>query len=374
VTRAHLGRVYAPAAGPAAPAPRPASDVTVGATKGGSGISPTACSEEAGETATEADAYGRKISVICIEGIHGDARKTIEAALGFQAGAVLTEKALRAALEAIHRTQIVDDASAYARKLGPGVALTLRLHERPRVRTVVVEGNSTVNIDVQQAPEHTALHAGEHYDPAYAFERAQALREAYVTAGYEDATVTPETKPAGDGLIDVHMVIHEGLRSRIGAMTTKGATPALEAGLLKASGLVRGEPIAPETLVAASLRMSAFYYESGHITANVDVERGTRAADGAVPLTIVVTEGPVFKVGTIQLTKSDLDAATTKRLLASLQTKSGDVFRRSAVAADIEAVKHSFSDRGRIVEVQPATDVNQTKHTIDIAFEITSPN
>jgi outer membrane protein insertion porin family len=370
VRRALLVLALALAACRTAPATRPPSDVTVGATKGGSGISPTPCSEDAGETATDTDAYGRKISVICIEGVRGDARKTIETALGFQAGAVLTEKVLREALESIHRTQIVDDATAYARKLGPGVILTFRLHERPRVKKVVVEGNSTVNIDVQQAPERTALHPGEHYDPAYAFERAHVLREAYLTAGYEDATVTPETKPAGDGLIDVHMVIHEGIRSRIGAVTTKGATPALEAGLLKASGLVRGEPIAPEVLSDAPVRMSAFYYESGHITAKVNVERGTRAADGSVPLTIDVTEGPVFKVGKIQLAKSDLDAAATHRLLASLRTKSGDVFRRSVVAADIEAVKHAFSDRGRIVDVQPATDVNPTKHTIDIAFEI----
>jgi outer membrane protein assembly factor BamA len=302
--------------------------------------------------------------------VPAEVRKTIEAALGLQAGAVLTEKALRDALEAIHRTHAVDDAAAYAWKLGPGVVLTFRLHERPRVKQVVVEGNATVNIDVQQAPERTALHPGEHYDPAYAFERAQALRDAYATAGYEDATVKPETKPAGDGLIDVHMVIHEGVRSRIGAIKTKGATPALEAGLLKASGLVRGEPIAPDLLAEAPMRMTAYYYESGHITANVEIERGTRAADGSVPFTIDVTEGPVFKVGKLQLTKSDLDAAATQRLLASLHTKSGDVFRRSVLAADIEAVKHSFSDRGRIVDVQPATDVNPTKHTIDIAFEI----
>lgn len=349
------------------------NDVRIDPTKGGTGIAPPPCSDDAGEVATEDEAYGRKVLVICIEGVRADATKTVEKALGFETGAVLTEKGLRDGLEAIHRTHIANDVSAYARKLGPGIALKLAIQERPRVGKVSVEGASAVNIEVEKAPEPTPLHQGQHFDPVYAAERARALRDAYVSAGWEEATVTPETKPAGDGIVDVRMVIHEGTRSRVGKITMKGVTPALEKGLLDATKLVTNDPLDPEVLSVAPLRMSAYYYESGHITANPRIDRGARGADGTVPLMIEVTEGPVFHVGKLRVTKSDLDAAGEQRLVSSLQTKSGAVFRRAMLVTDIDSVKHAFADRGRTVEVTPITNVNQAKQTIDVDLEIGTP-
>lgn len=355
-----------------APTPRRPNDVTVGPTRG-PGIAGTPCSDEGAEPATEDEAYGRKIAVICIDGVRADARKTVEKALGFEAGAVLTEKGLRDGLEAIHKTNVADDVTAYAWKLGPGIVLGLRLRERPRVGKVTLEGAAAVNIEVQKAAEPTPLQTGQHYDPRYALARANALRDAYASAGWEDATVTPETKPAGEGVVDVRMVIHEGVRSSIGAITTKGVSPALEAGLLKESKLVRGEPITPDTTNDAGLRITSFYYDHGHVSVNVKVDRGARATDGSVPLTINVTEGPMFTIGKLELKKSGLDAATTQKLIASLRSKSGAVFRRSVLVDDIATVKHAYSDRGRIVEVLPQTEINQEKQTMDVALEITNP-
>lgn len=358
---------------PAPGTPRGPNVVNVDPAKTGAGIAPTPCSDEAGELASEDEAFGRKVVVICVEGVRGEARKEVESALGFEAGAVLAEKALREGLEAIHRSGIVDDAAVYARKLGPGVAITLRLHERPRVGKVVVDGASAVNVELKPTPGRTPLHTGEHFDPRYAADRARALRDAYVSQGYEEATVTPETTPAGDGVIDVHMVIHEGKRSRIGTITMKGVTPALEAGLRGASGLVSGEPLGEDALGDAPLRMSAFYYDHGYVSVNLKLDRGTRASDGSVPLHIDVTEGPMFRVGKIRLTRSGLDASATQNVLASMRTKSGATFVRSTLVADLAAVKGYYANRGRTVELAPETSLSQEKRTIDIDIVVDDP-
>lgn len=323
-----------------------------------------------GEAATPDDAFGRKILAVCVEGASIGARDTIERAVHLAVGAALTESTLRGALEDVHRTGVADDVAAYGRKLGAGVVVILRIRERPRVGKVTVEGAKLANITVEQAPRATPLHPGEYFDPAYAHNRAEALRAGYAEGGFDDAKVTPKTTPGGEGLVDVHMVIEEGKRSQIGKVAFVGITRSLEADVAKASGLERGQPASSTASEGAPERITAYYLERGYVTANVRVDRGVRDADGSVPFTFTVTEGPVFRVGKLTLTKTGFDAAETRELLTHLKTQNGAIFRRSSVVADIAFLQQAYATRGRKVEVRAKTDIDATKKTINLELEI----
>src|SRR5213595_1940700 len=65
---------------------------------------------------------------------------------------------------------------------------------------------------------------GSVYSPKQLHDDAKAVADAYGSAGYVDLVITPESTPAGPGLVDVHYRIEEGERSYLNRVTIEGNT------------------------------------------------------------------------------------------------------------------------------------------------------
>lgn len=322
-------------------------------------------------SAEEADVFGKRIEALCIQGASATARTTIEAKLGLAVGGVLTEQALRKGLEDVHATHIAADIAAYGRPAGQRAVVVVVVRERPRVGKVTLDGASAAAITVNRAPAATGLHPGEYYDPAYAHERAEALRRLYVEAGFEDARVRPETSTASDGVVDVRMVITEGLRAHVGAVTVVGARKSFAAAVLERAGLLDGAPISGGTLEGASGRVATYYRDQGFVEVRVDVVRGDKDGEGSVPIRFEIVEGDTFRVGKVALAKRPLDDASTKALLAKLKLRTGAVFSPSVMMEDADAITRFFAGRGRRVRVAPATTLDRKKKLSDVEYVVT---
>lgn len=310
----------------------------------------------------ETNTFGKTVTAICIQGAPA---KAFEDKLGLKVGDALTEASLRKAILNVHA--IADDATAFARKSGDGVALTFVVHERPRLRRLGFEGASSATI----APGHaTLVHAGEIFDPVKAQEDAEAIRAVYLEAGFDEATVTPKATPAGEGLVDLQFVVVEGKRAIVGPVTFPGAQKAFEPQLLEASGLLRGAPLSTEKLDKVPLLVAAFYNDRGYLQARAETARGERDKDGVVPITITVTEGAVFTIGAIKMGKLGLPAADAKAIVAAMKSRPGAVFNRTVFRADLESVRKAVAGRGAKGTVEPLVTVDPKKKTIDVELEL----
>ena len=65
---------------------------------------------------------------------------------------------------------------------------------------------------------------GSVYSPKQLHDDAKAVADAYGSGGYVDLVITPESIPAGPGLVDVHYKIEEGDRSYLNRVNIEGNT------------------------------------------------------------------------------------------------------------------------------------------------------
>src|SRR5213593_586035 len=65
---------------------------------------------------------------------------------------------------------------------------------------------------------------GSVYSPKQLHDDAKAVADAYGSGGYVDLVITPESTPAGPGLVDVHYKIEEGERSYLNRVDIQGNT------------------------------------------------------------------------------------------------------------------------------------------------------
>lgn len=351
----------------------PAADpnvIAVDKRDGGTTSPASPCDDKKAEAADASSAFGKKIAAICFDGAGAAAREAITKKLELKENAPLTEQALRDALRAVHASGAAADVSAYARKFGADVVLVFAIKERPRVAKVDVTGASLATVNVKKAAEPTPLHVGEYYDPAYAFERAEALRAMYVEESFEDATVTPKITRESDGTVDVLMVIAEGTRSKVGKITIRGVSKELEADVAKEMKLAPGEPITKAKVEMASLLVNKFYYDRGYMTVRVSLDRRPKEQDGTVPFILFVQEGAVYRIGKVDVAaKTSLDDAFKKSLVAKLKTKPGQVFKREQVLSDREVIQKAYAERGKNdVEVEPETELDHKKKIVDLVF------
>jgi len=68
------------------------------------------------------------------------------------------------------------------------------------------------------------MKAGSVYSPKQLHDDAKAVADAYGSGGYVDLVITPESTPAGPGLVDVHYKIEEGERSYLNRVDIEGNT------------------------------------------------------------------------------------------------------------------------------------------------------
>lgn len=336
--------------------------VAVGNSKGGAVSTAAACVWPlSAEPVDAAHMEGVRIVEVCVTGGSPETHAAVKKALQLGPEKALGVEALRRDLASVYATDLVDQVEASARKEGTGAVLFLKVTERPRIADLAFEGLSALANDpaAQAFPRkgapasRAAIHAA-----------ATKLREAYAARGWVEATVTPVIEP--DGRVKIKVV--EGQRAKFGKIAFEGVQGGRDAPLRKAIELEEGATFSEELLERAALLVSAFYYDLGYLNVKVDTPKRARAADGTTAITFAVTEGPVFKIGSIKMSKAD--PQTEKEFLAAITFKSGQVFSRSKVVADLEAFRARTRQRGKPLDLEPQTELDPKRNVVDLDFVV----
>jgi len=104
------------------------------------------------------------------------------------------------------------------------LTITIVIAEGPQyhVRNLTISGEKVAKEEALLVL--LKMKAGSVYSPKELHDDAKAVADAYGSSGYVDLVITPESTPAGPGLVDVHYKIEEGERSYLNRVDIEGNT------------------------------------------------------------------------------------------------------------------------------------------------------
>jgi outer membrane protein assembly factor BamA len=156
------------------------------------------------------------------------------------------------------------------------------------------------------------------------------LKPLYAEQGYWEARVAA-LRAAGTPAVTLTVVIEEGERSRLGAVTVNEADPQW----VKAAAFpAEGEPAGAKALNAALGRLRAAARGDGYL--GVALRRTDVAGGGVLRVKVDVDRGPRFTFGELKI--EGLDAAAEKRARKLWALKAGAPMNPGAVEAWMRAV------------------------------------
>ncbi len=300
--------------------------------------------------AVPAGAAGERIVSIAVEGLSRVDRASLDRVLPFKVGGTWNGELATAAVTAVYRLGAFSRVEVDDAPVEGGVAVTVRVAEYPLIRSVAIEGNSSISTeDLKKA---LTMKAFGFFDTADYPAQAAAIRKAYEAKGYTEARVTPRAEPGPNG-VRVVFAVEEGKRDLVIEIDilgnralddgeVRGAMASDEKGAfywLSDSGVLDREKLAIDLE-----RIRLLYWDHGYLEVKVEEPRLRKAAGGGgIYLGIRIEEGPLYRAGRIEL-EGDWPSADEARGLLTL--KEGVVLERNRLLAVVKALEDSVKDRG----------------------------
>jgi outer membrane protein insertion porin family len=279
-------------------------------------------------------------------------------------------------IRAIYAMGFFDQVSADVASEARGLVLTFRVHERPLVRGVTIEGTEEVKKEeIEQALRvrpHTIL------DPARARQGIEAAKKLYGEKGYLDAQIEYSSAAVGENEVDVTYKITEGPLIRIDEIdfegneafsdrTLNGIMQTKEEWIL--SFVTGAGNLNRDVLKADVERLTAWYYDHGYVTVQIAEPRIERRDEG-LTVTIAVTEGEQFSVGKVAVAGKDVPQMP-EDVLGKLATKQGEVFEASTLRDDVQLLTDRMSEDGyAFAKIDPETIINTQDKLVEVTFQV----
>jgi outer membrane protein assembly factor BamA len=291
-------------------------------------------------------------------------RAPITAALAAVRDKPLEADRVREALARVVAVPGVLDVTARGVQLADGIELVVEVTAQPVVRNVsaIETGGTPIALGM------SAITTGSMLDPRQIQSILESLRERYLTAGHLDVEVAWRRVSVANG-VDIVIEVTPGVASTIASVAFTGnkavASKALAARISKL--VVIGQPVLENKLRLAVDDLQAHYWDIGY--ANVKVTPPA-PAPGRSAVVFAIEEGPQFRLGAVTMT-GDVTDAERSTYLKLFGPKQGDVFNRSAIVAGRKRVVDAIVASGKPnAEVNPLSNVDLPKRTIDLALEV----
>lgn len=337
---------------------------------------------------------GQPITVVEFEGLRTLSEETLRYYLGLTVGEPFDPVRLDDNIHALWDRDLVDDISVEAAPAAGGVHLTLRIVERPVLRSIEYEGLKKVGrTDLQERidREQIRVREGTPLDLGEVARLEHAIRALYEEKGYRFAEIDYTLEEVNPGERRVRFTIDEGDKVKIGEIDFEGNTvygdwrlrlqmrKTKETGLI--SRLLKRDIYNPATLQEDLGKLRDLYRERGYKNTTIGepaLEIQARRPDAATPkkqkrrlhLTIPIDEGERWRFGSITIEGNEVYA--DEILLRAFNRPSGEWLRASAVDKGVEQVSDLYRNSGYLysnVAVELQERPNQVADVVVRVFE-----
>jgi outer membrane protein insertion porin family len=320
---------------------------------------------------------GPVISAIRIAGNQRVEQGAIRIHITSRVGAPMDRTTVDEDIKAIYAMGFFDEVAASTERENGRMILVYRVKERPLITGVKIEGMKEIKSTADAVIDAIKVHAGSILDPTRVEATIKALKKVYEDKGYLDAEITFSRTPGPRNTAVALFHVKEGPLVRISRIEFSG-NKSFSARSLEGVMATRAHSILSFLTGAGILdrkklqddvdRITAFYYDHGHLNVHVGDPVITRRGDW-LTIHIYIVEGPTFRVGTVGVTGTL--KFPKKELTGILTLKPKDVFSGSTMEHDVLTLSDFYSNRGyAFVNVDPRTQIDQAAKLVNVTYAI----
>jgi outer membrane protein insertion porin family len=292
-------------------------------------------------------------------------------------GQSLNKDILQDDVRVIWKMGYFEDVQVETTDTAGGVLLTYVLKEKPAIRKIYVSGHEEVGLS--KINEVLDIKKEQVLDLAKIKKNVEKIRELYLQRGFYMADVDYELRRDSPGEVDVYFRVHENSKVEVRRVNFTGnqhvTDQELRDVMLTQSGdlfsAVSSSGTYREDVFQRDLTLiQGYYFDRGYINVKVAEPRLELSADKrSLYISISIDEGEQYRIGSIEI-KGDL-LENPDVLLGRLQVKPGEIFNRSKVAQDVQAIADFYKNKGyAYVNSTPETTVNEKQRTVSLFFDI----
>ena len=313
------------------------------------------------------------ITSIEVEGNSRIEDSTVLLQVGSEIGKPVSSSQVEEDIKNIYRTGFFAGVTAKVR----GGVLIFQVTERPSIKSVTIEGND--DVDDKKVEEQLNLTARRFLDTRKIALGIEELKKYYQQEGFYGTSVEYEAKDVGDNQVDLVFTIDEGDKKVIRKITFDGNTAYSDKKLTKllatskykwwvswitGSGIVKEENLERDVGL-----LTQHYLTSGYVDAKVSKPEIVETEDG-LELLFRISEGEVFRFGTITVVGDLLDGGETETL-DGITAKTDELFDVSKLRDDSFKISDKYTDIGyAFVNVDPNTNIDRETKLVNVEFSV----
>jgi len=303
----------------------------------------------------------------------------IRARISTKAGDPYNAARISSDVHAVFGLGFFRNVKVFSEETPDGRIVTFEVEENPVVRQVAISGNEGIEAD--KIRDALTLTTGSTLDYPLLYENTARIEALYRAQGYYLAKVHHSIQPISADAVSVTFEVDEGDKLRLEEIRFEGnhalSTSELTSGMqtkpwhfwsyvttyLDKSGTY-SEPVFTQDLRLVEQK----YTDHGYLQVEVGEPRVEPEKNGLV-VTVEIKEGDQFHVGNVDIGGDT--TANVEQVRQSLKLKTGEVFNRSFLTKDVEALTHQYTDRGYyFANVNPETKLDSDAKVVDVTFQV----
>jgi outer membrane protein insertion porin family len=301
----------------------------------------------------------------------------IKNAIKLKVGDILDPAKVDADVRSIFKLGHFQDVRAERVRNERGGELTYVVVEKPIVREIKIIGAKELSED--KVKEVLEIRQNTIYSPKELAKSIKKVKKLYTDEGYYLVEVDGVFEKRSETEVKVIITITEGEKILIKQIVFEGNKSFSDKklkGVMESSEkwfmswLTSGGTYKEEVLKNDVNLIADLYFNNGFINIKVGEPSVVVLPDkSGLQVTIGIIEGDQFRVGSIGF-KGDL-LENREELATKLKLKTGDLFSRAMLRADVFALTDICADKGyAFANVAPLTKGDSAQKTIDVTFDI----
>ncbi len=314
----------------------------------------------------------KRVASVRLEGLTAGDTARVLRTIGLSPGDAVTPAVLREAAARVWRLDLFDDLWWESSETLDGLALTLRVVERPRVVSLEFEGNEKVHDE--DLAKASGLAVGTRLSARLLDAAEDSLARVYRKKGFVQARIEGKTRPSGPGETGVTFEIVEGAEARVTAFAFEGASAFASDELAdhlesKKKGFLRSGKMDPEKVQKDVEKLLAFYRDRGYKDVEVAPDSMRFSPDGRqITLVYRIVEGDRYRVGQVQW--AGYESIDERQVQSLPQPRTGEWYSGSSIQKAMEGAYSQYAELGYLyLHVDPQETV-AAPGVVDLTFRI----
>lgn len=313
---------------------------------------------------------------IRVEGVQRTEAGTVFTYLPVKVGDRLDDEKASAAVKALYATGFYQDVRLEA----DGDVLIVFVQERPAIASIDIDGaKEFTKENLKDGLKQAGISEAKIYDKSLLDRAEKELKRQYTSRGFYGAEVKTTVTPLERNRVALRFDITEGEVTKIADINIIGAKDFTERQLLREIKLrtpgwftwfTKDDQYSKQQLTADLESLRSFYLNRGYVEFNIESTQVSITPDREkIYITIVVTEGPVYKLGP---TKFGGDLIVSEEEIRKLSTvREGDVFSREKIVDSTKRITDRLGNDGySFANVNPVPELDREKRIASFTFYV----